>query len=189
MTTPCAEPPAPRLLDRLRTELRSRHYSRRTEQAYVLWTRRFVRYHRTRHPRLMGEREVNEFLTHLAIHGNVSASTQKPSPQRTALPLRPRPRPRPRRPRHTGSGQEARAASRRNDAAGSAGCAPPDGRRHLAHGQPHVRVRAPAPGMSPATGPTYRHGHEDHPRTRWQGLEGPDDHALHLHGRAADGSI
>jgi hypothetical protein len=43
MTTPSAEPPAPRLLDRLRTELRSRHYSRRTEQAYVLWTRRFVR--------------------------------------------------------------------------------------------------------------------------------------------------
>jgi len=64
------------LLERLRSELRSRHYSRRTEQAYVLWTRRFVRFQGMRHPSLMAEAEVNEFLTHLAVVERVSASTQ-----------------------------------------------------------------------------------------------------------------
>lgn len=66
----------PRLLDRLRAELRSRHYSPRTEKAYVLWTRRFIRFHKMRHPGEMGEEEVNSFLTHLAVEQRVSASTQ-----------------------------------------------------------------------------------------------------------------
>jgi integron integrase len=56
--------------------LRSRHYSRRTEQAYCLWVRRFVRFHELRHPREMGAAEINAFLTHLAVADNVSASTQ-----------------------------------------------------------------------------------------------------------------
>jgi integron integrase len=67
---------APRLLERMRTELRSRHYSQRTEQAYTLWVRRFVRFHRMRHPADMAEAEVNAFLTHLAVDQKVSASTQ-----------------------------------------------------------------------------------------------------------------
>lgn len=65
-----------RLLERVRAKARSRHYSPRTEQAYVDWVRRFVRFHGRRHPSTMGEREVAAFLTHLATEKRVSASTQ-----------------------------------------------------------------------------------------------------------------
>ncbi len=66
----------PRLLDQLRQALRSRHYSRRTEQTYVMWVRRFIQFHRLRHPADMAEPEINAFLTHLAVREQVSASTQ-----------------------------------------------------------------------------------------------------------------
>ena len=69
-------PTAPKLLEQLRTALRSRHYSVRTEKAYVLWTRRFVRFHGVRHPDEMGAVEVGVFLSHLAEERGVSASTQ-----------------------------------------------------------------------------------------------------------------
>ena len=65
-----------KLMDDLRAALRARHYSRRTEQAYCLWTKRFIRFHRLRHPNEMGEAEINAFLTHLAVAAGVSASTQ-----------------------------------------------------------------------------------------------------------------
>ncbi len=58
--------PEPRLLDRVRDAIRVRHYSRRTEKAYVAWVRRFVLYHGKCHPREMGKAEVSAFLTHLA---------------------------------------------------------------------------------------------------------------------------
>ena len=81
MTLPTAPrlPPAggpPRLLDRVREAIRARHYSLRTEEAYVAWTRRFILFHNKRHPSEMGEREINAFLSHLAVAGRVSASTQ-----------------------------------------------------------------------------------------------------------------
>ncbi len=63
-------------MDQLRKAIRSRHYSRRTEQAYCLWVRRFVYFHHLRHPQEMGAPEINAFLTHLAVEGKVSASTQ-----------------------------------------------------------------------------------------------------------------
>ncbi len=63
-------------LEQLRQAIRVRHYSIRTEQAYVDWTRRFILFHRKRHPRDMGEAEICAFLTHLAIDRKVSASTQ-----------------------------------------------------------------------------------------------------------------
>ncbi len=66
----------PRLMDRMRDALRSRHYSVRTEQAYCRWVRRFVLFHECTHPDEMGETEINEFLTHLAVRQHVSASTQ-----------------------------------------------------------------------------------------------------------------
>lgn len=66
----------PKLLDRLRFELRSRHYSERTEKAYCLWVRRFIVFHGMTHPATMGEDEINAFLTHLAVDEHVSASTQ-----------------------------------------------------------------------------------------------------------------
>src|SRR5438093_12748714 len=69
--------PGPRtLLGRLRAALRARHYSPRTEQAYVAWVRRYVEFHDRRHPATMGATEVQAFLTHLAERGRVSASTQ-----------------------------------------------------------------------------------------------------------------
>lgn len=68
--------PPPRLLDRLRAELRLRHYAIRTEDAYVDWVKRFILFHHKRHPRDMGSREVSEFLSHLAVTRHVSASTQ-----------------------------------------------------------------------------------------------------------------
>jgi integron integrase len=66
----------PRLLDRVRHAIRARHYSLRTEEAYVAWIRRYVLFHDKRHPMEMGEAEINAFVTHLAVEGPVSASTQ-----------------------------------------------------------------------------------------------------------------
>ena len=68
--------PPPRLLDRVRIAIRTRHLSPRTEEAYVFWIRRFVRFHRKRHPAEMGAPEVTAFLSSLAVEGRVAASTQ-----------------------------------------------------------------------------------------------------------------
>jgi hypothetical protein len=64
-----------KLLDQLSDALRTRHYSYRTEQAYVDWVRRYILFHKKKHPNLMGEDEIRAFLTHLAIDRNVAAST------------------------------------------------------------------------------------------------------------------
>jgi integron integrase len=64
------------LMSELHSSLRSRHYSRRTEESYCLWVRRFIRFHRLRHPGDMAEPEINAFLSHLAVDEHVSASTQ-----------------------------------------------------------------------------------------------------------------
>jgi integron integrase len=69
-------PGQPRLLDRVRTAIRTRHYSLRTEEAYVGWIKRFIFFHNKRHPAEMGEPEINAFLSHLAVRGRVAASTQ-----------------------------------------------------------------------------------------------------------------
>ena len=66
----------PKLLDRVRTAIRVRHYSRRTEQAYVDWIRRFIVYHKKTHPAEMGAPEISAFLEWLAVRQRVSASTQ-----------------------------------------------------------------------------------------------------------------
>jgi integron integrase len=63
-------------MDEVRGKLRANHYSIRTEAAYVGWILRFIRANRLRHPREMGGPEVEMFLTHLAVRGNVAASTQ-----------------------------------------------------------------------------------------------------------------
>ena len=67
------QPPTPRLLDRLRGEIRVRHYSIRTESAYVDWTRRFILFHHKRHPQDMGAADVEAFLTYLGVERNVAA--------------------------------------------------------------------------------------------------------------------
>lgn len=66
----------PKLLDRVRIAIRTRHYSLRTEEAYVSWIRRFIFFHNKRHPMEMGEPEINAFLSGLAVKERVSASTQ-----------------------------------------------------------------------------------------------------------------
>ena len=66
----------PKLLDQVRDVIRRKHYSIRTEQAYVDWIKRFIIYHKKRHPVDMAEEQVAQFLTHLARNLNVAASTQ-----------------------------------------------------------------------------------------------------------------
>jgi integron integrase len=65
-----------RLLDRVRDAIRLRHYSLRTEQAYIGWIKRYIYFHDKKHPDSMGEPEITRFLSHLATQRNVSASTQ-----------------------------------------------------------------------------------------------------------------
>jgi integrase len=69
-------PRQPRLLDRVRDAVRVRHYSRRTEKAYVARTRRYILFHGKRHPSGMGAAELTQHLSALATQSNVSASTQ-----------------------------------------------------------------------------------------------------------------
>ena len=69
-------PPAPKLLDQVRDRIRTKHYSIRAETQYIQWIRRFILFHGKRHPSEMGGPEVESFLTHLAVDGNVASSTQ-----------------------------------------------------------------------------------------------------------------
>jgi len=71
-----ADRPPPRLLDRVAEAAATRHLSLNTRKAYTRWVRRFILFHRKRHPADMGLPEVNAFLTHLAVDAHVSASTQ-----------------------------------------------------------------------------------------------------------------
>jgi integron integrase len=66
----------PKLLDQVRGKIRLKHYSIRTEQAYTDWIKRFILHFGKKHPLEMGAAEVEQFLTHLAVHGKVAASTQ-----------------------------------------------------------------------------------------------------------------
>jgi hypothetical protein len=74
--TPAPSPNKPKLLDEVRQLLRTRHYSLRTEEAYVSWIRRYILFHGKRHPRDLAAKAVSEFLSNLAIEGQVAASTQ-----------------------------------------------------------------------------------------------------------------
>jgi integrase len=71
-----AHPGMPKLFDQVSDIMRRRHYSHRTEQAYINWMRQFILIHQKRHPNEIGAPEVTEFLSHLARSRNVSASTQ-----------------------------------------------------------------------------------------------------------------
>ncbi len=77
MTGPTSPgPKPPKLLDRVRATMRLNRYSPRTEQAYIDWIKRYIRFHGVRHPQEMGPEEVKAFLSHLATQMNVAASTQ-----------------------------------------------------------------------------------------------------------------
>lgn len=66
----------PKLLEQARDQLRTRHYSYRTEQTYLHWIKQFILFHDKRHPALLGSDDIGNFLTHLAVKRTVSASTQ-----------------------------------------------------------------------------------------------------------------
>jgi integron integrase len=68
--------PNARLLDQVREVIRFKHYSLRTEEAYVQWIKRYIFFHQKRHPREMGANEIRSFLSDLAVNGQVAASTQ-----------------------------------------------------------------------------------------------------------------
>ena len=74
MTLPPPRPP--KFLDQVRNVLRRKHYSRRTEEAYVSWIRRYILFHGTTHPADLTDADVTGFLTHLAVREHLSASTQ-----------------------------------------------------------------------------------------------------------------
>jgi integron integrase len=67
---------SPKLLEQVCEAIRARHYSIRTEDSYLRWIKRFILFHGKRHPREMGGREIQEFLSYLAVEGRVAASTQ-----------------------------------------------------------------------------------------------------------------
>ena len=66
----------PKLPEEVRDLIRTRHYSYRTEEAYLYWIRQYILFHGKRHPAEMGPAEVSQFLTHLAVKREVAASTQ-----------------------------------------------------------------------------------------------------------------
>ena len=83
MSNSDSSPQPPKLLDLVRDAIRRKHYSSRTEQAYLGWVKRYIRFHKTaqeefRHPAEMGPAEIEAFLTWLAVDQNVAASTQNP---------------------------------------------------------------------------------------------------------------
>jgi integron integrase len=76
-TTPVAQATqSPKLLDQVRQSIRLKHMSRRTEESYVYYIKQFILFHNKRHPKELGAEEIRGFLTHLAVDGNVAASTQ-----------------------------------------------------------------------------------------------------------------
>jgi len=76
MEAPPTTTPPPKLLDQVRDAIRTRHYSRRTEVAYVTWIRRYIGFHQMAHPLTLGAPDISAFLTWLATKRHVSASTQ-----------------------------------------------------------------------------------------------------------------
>ena len=75
-TTTYSTTRSPKLLDQVRSAIRTRHYSIRTEEAYIGWIKRYIFFHHKRHPKEMGEAEINRFLSYLAEKENLAASTQ-----------------------------------------------------------------------------------------------------------------
>ena len=78
----------PRLLDQIKAVIRAKHYSRRTEEAYLHWARQFILFHGKRHPLELSELEVGSFLQHLAVKRLVAASTQNQGAERIGTATR-----------------------------------------------------------------------------------------------------
>lgn len=75
-SVPLGNSQGPKLLEQVKNLLRTKHYSYKTEKAYLFWIKRYILYHHKRHPGDMGEAEIEQFLTYLAVNEQVAASTQ-----------------------------------------------------------------------------------------------------------------
>ena len=95
------------LLQSLQSNLRLQHLSRRTETAYIYWTKRFVRFYGLRHPLELGDTEVRRFLTHLVVERNLSAATQQQALSALLFPVPQRSGPAPRSPGASAEGAGA----------------------------------------------------------------------------------
>jgi Phage integrase, N-terminal SAM-like domain len=80
-------PQPPKLLTQVRRAVRSRHYSPRTEESYIAWIRRYVRFHGMRHPAELGGQDINRFLSALAEIGPAQRVESDPGAERGPLPL------------------------------------------------------------------------------------------------------
>ncbi len=168
---------SPKLLDRVRAEIRARHYSRRTEEAYTLWIRRYILFHNKRHPSSMGGDEVNAFLTKLTVEDNVSASTQGAGVECAFVPLSRCPF------RALAMAGGSRAGTPAGAAAGGA-----DGRRSgrdsrayeraVSFGRPaSLRLRSSAPRSADVANQGCGFRSQADPRPRSEGTSGPDHDA------------
>jgi hypothetical protein len=170
-----SSPATPRLLDQVREVIRIKHYSIRTEQAYVQWIRRYIIYHGRRHPKELGAPELSAFLSALAVKGRVSASTQNQALNailflyrevlRTYAPLA---RGRPAR-------QETAAPSRRLDAGRSEARTRPPGWYRVVDGGGHLWRRLATSGMPAPAGEGPGVQPQRDSGSRRQGTEGPDN--------------
>ena len=168
----------PRLLTRVRRAIRLRHYSRRTEKAYVGWIKRFIFFNGTRHPDEMGEHEVMLYLSDLAVRKQRERVHAEPGLQRAAVPVPGRPGPRARRVWRKAFAPSARSTcrsfSRGGEVERGAGRA---ARTGLARRVAALRFGLASPRVPDAArqGPRLRAG-RDH-RARRQGPEGSRDGA------------
>ena len=107
-----------RLMPRTRAEMRTRHMSPRTEEAYLGWIRRYILFHGKRHPGELGAEDVTQFLSHLAVHGRVARRGIDAEPGAFGPPVSVQTRPRGRASvaRRTGQGQAAGPAAGGDDA-------------------------------------------------------------------------
>ncbi len=84
----------PHLLEQVRNVIRVKHFTLNTEKSYLSWIKQFILFHKKIHPSVLSDREIGEFLTHLAVHKNLAATTQNSalksavSYQRSAVSIR-----------------------------------------------------------------------------------------------------
>jgi len=131
-------PGSPRLLDRVRIALRTRHYSRKTEKAYVGWIRRFIVFHGKRHPREMGAAETTGYLSSLATIGRGGRIDAEPGPERDLVPVPRRPGDGPAVARRGRPSQAPRTSPGGADARRGPGGDPPATRSPAVDGHPHT---------------------------------------------------
>ena len=177
MEAPESSPTIESFLTLVRRTLRARQMSLRTEEAYLLRIRQFILFHGKRHPQNLTPDDVRLYLTHLAVEGEVAASTQKRRPQRPRLPLPRRPRPTPAATPRPRTRQTTRTAPRRLHPRRSQTSPRPPRRHPPPHGLPPLRCRPAPHGMPAIEGQRHRprHAPDHHPRR--QRPEGPPHHA------------